>query len=181
MDTMNKLLLIPLIILSGCATLNYQRTEPNGTVIAATLTEFATDANLEGFSYKSDTATVEVASRGQNQTDALKAIIDGAVSASVAETQIRQADDIANTVKAYGGKVIFITDFPRNAVLTASQLLQVEMVRNYAAAVGDAYIDPFNLYGPGNGTWTAGVSIDGTHMYNAYYDDLASRIAALID
>ena len=110
----------------------------------------------------------------------ISTVNDGSVSASIAETQIRQADDIANTVKAYGGKIIFVTDFPRNSVLSASQLLQVEMVRNYAASVGDAYIDPFNLYGPGNGTWTAGVSIDGTHMYNAYYDDLASRIAALI-
>ena len=78
------ILLIPILLsATGCASLHYERKAPDGSTVTADLTEFATDANLEGFAYKSDTASVEVASRGQNQTDALKAIIDGAVSAAL--------------------------------------------------------------------------------------------------
>ena len=82
---MKPLILLITILLSatGCASLHYERKAPDGSIVTATLTEFATDANLEGFAYKSDTASVEVASRGQNQTDSLKAIVEGVASATL--------------------------------------------------------------------------------------------------
>ena len=78
------ILLIPILLsATGCASLHYERKAPDGSIVTATLTEFATDANLEGFVYKSDTANIEVASRGQNQTDSLKAIIEGIATAAL--------------------------------------------------------------------------------------------------
>ena len=80
---MKALFIASTILLSACASLHYERKATDGSIVTADLTEFATDANLEGFAYKSDTASVEVASRNQSQTDALRAIIDGAVSAAL--------------------------------------------------------------------------------------------------
>ena len=80
---MKPLILLFPILLSACASLHYERKAQDGSTVTADLTEFATDANLEGFAYKSDTASVEVASRGQNQTDSLKAIVEGIATATL--------------------------------------------------------------------------------------------------
>ena len=69
--------------LSSCAHLHYERHEPDGTLIIAEVTEFATDAGLEGFRYQADNVSVSIDARNQAQSQALGIAIEAAVKAAL--------------------------------------------------------------------------------------------------
>ena len=70
-------------VLPSCAHLHYERHEPDGTLIIAEVTEFATDAGLEGFRYQADNVSVSIDARNQAQSQALGIAIEAAVKAAL--------------------------------------------------------------------------------------------------
>lgn len=74
-----------LILVQGCSSANYKRTDPNGVVVEASANEFATDKKIQGFEYEATTDSVKVKLKDMdsNQTNGLSAIVEAAVKGAV--------------------------------------------------------------------------------------------------
>lgn len=81
--------------------------------------------------------------------------------------------------QAAGTTPVILTAFPKTGGHGANMAALVALDA-WAASIGVPYFSPLATYGDATGAWAGGVNYDTDHMTQAGYDDLATRLRALI-
>ena len=106
-------------------------------------------------------------------------INDGALTDGLMSLVMAKAADFASRAKAAGQRVMFVTAFPKDSGFTEAELARLAAIDAFADSVGDFVFDPLTAYGDATGAWAL-YRFDSSHMTDAGYQDMASRIAAVI-
>lgn len=81
--------------------------------------------------------------------------------------------------QASGTMPFILPSFPKTGGHGAN-MARLVALDTWVASLGVPYFSPLATYGDASGAWVGGVNYDSDHMTQAGYDDLATRLRALI-
>lgn len=109
----------------------------------------------------------------------LYTVNDGLPTADVLSAARYRCLAVIKQCQASGTTPVILTAFPKTGGHGANMAALVALDA-WTASIGVPYFSPLATYGDTTGAWVGGVNYDSDHMTQAGYDDLATRLRALI-